>query len=123
MIKIKFSTLWVSVRKAFLDLDSNKDGQVEVSDFMRYFGDHDDIDPVDMQKLIQDKSRSSDLNKNAINCSDFTHWLGESIHQREGFYFRHDSIKNPKFDLFLKKRDEQQKDNQVAVKTDINTIF
>ena len=58
MIKNKFSTLWVSVRKAFLDLDSNKDGFVEVSDFLRYFGDHVDIDPVDMQKLIQDKSHS-----------------------------------------------------------------
>lgn len=59
MIKIKFSGLWVSVRKAFLDLDSNKDGLVEVSDFLRYFGDHDDIDPVDMKKLIQDKSSDS----------------------------------------------------------------
>ena len=32
---------------------------------------------------------------------DFSKWLGNSIHQSEGFYFRHDSIKNPQYERFM----------------------
>lgn len=32
---------------------------------------------------------------------DFSKWLGNSIHMSEGFYFRHDSIKNPQYERFL----------------------
>lgn len=31
----------------------------------------------------------------ALSCHDFTNWVGEAIHLREGFYFRHDSLLNP----------------------------
>lgn len=34
---------------------------------------------------------------------DFSRWLGNAIHMSEGFYFRHDSIKNPQLDAFLEK--------------------
>ena len=50
IIKNKFSSSFVSVRKAFLDLDQNKDGLIELSDILRYFGD--DIDQRDLEKLI-----------------------------------------------------------------------
>ena len=36
---------------------------------------------------------------------DFSKWLGSAIHMSEGFYFRHDSIKNPQLDAFLEKDD------------------
>lgn len=100
IIKNKFSNLWVSVRKAFLDLDIDKDGLVNSQDIMRYFGEDDQIDYIDLRKLIIDKSRS---NSDNLNCADFTRWVGESIHHREGFYFRHDSLRNPNFDQHITK--------------------
>lgn len=51
-----------------------------------------------------------------MNCHDFTNWLGESIHQREGFYFRHDSVINPKFVAYQKKREAETKLNEAEVK-------
>ena len=47
-IKLRFSSLWVSVRKAFLELDFNKDGFIEASDILRFFGDDNDIDLVEL---------------------------------------------------------------------------
>ena len=34
-----FQSKWVSVRKAFLDLDVDKDGVISPEDIMRYFSD------------------------------------------------------------------------------------
>lgn len=57
MIKDKFANNWVSVRKAFLDLDSDYDGFVTVEDIMRYFGTdlNKEFDFRDLKKLIMDK--------------------------------------------------------------------
>jgi Ca2+-binding EF-hand superfamily protein len=33
-----------------------------------------------------------------LSYADFSRWIGATINQSEGFYFRHDSIKNPVFD-------------------------
>lgn len=37
-LKDKFAKVWVSVRKAFLDLDTDHDGFISVEDIIRYFG-------------------------------------------------------------------------------------
>ncbi len=37
-LKDKCTKNWVSVRKAFLDLDNDHDGYITVEDFIRYFG-------------------------------------------------------------------------------------
>jgi hydroxymethylpyrimidine pyrophosphatase-like HAD family hydrolase len=76
---------------------------------LRYFGD--DIDQRDLQKLLDQKSPLGKL-----NCTAFTNWVGESIHQREGFYFRHDSMKNPRFENHMKKNEKIQKFNFSHVK-------
>ena len=52
IIKDKFANNWVSVRKAFLDLDSDYDGYVTVEDILRYFGDNKEFDFNDLKKLI-----------------------------------------------------------------------
>lgn len=44
------------MRQAFLDLDSNKDGYIEIYDMLRYFGD-ENIDNLDIKKLFQEKGR------------------------------------------------------------------
>jgi hypothetical protein len=46
----------VSVRKAFLDLDTDYDGFVTVEDILRYFGtENKEFDFKDLKKLIVDK--------------------------------------------------------------------
>lgn len=81
MIKSKFATLWVSVRKAFLELDHDKDGLIQASDILRYFGDDDDIDLVDLETLMRQRRKTTtDDDAAKLNCHDFTNWLGESIH-------------------------------------------
>jgi Ca2+-binding EF-hand superfamily protein len=56
LIKDRFQNNWVSVRKAFLDLDTDYDGFVTVEDILRYFGtDNKEFDFKDLKKLIVDK--------------------------------------------------------------------
>ena len=57
-----------------------------------------------MKKLVIDKD-SKKLGK--IGYSDFSKWVGNSIHQSEGFYFRHDSIKNPQFEKNLERHEKK----------------
>jgi hypothetical protein len=37
-LKHKFGNVWVSVRRAFLDLDVNHVGSIAAEDIIRYFG-------------------------------------------------------------------------------------
>jgi len=60
IISRKFSTVWVSVRKAFLELDQDRDGLIEAADIARYFGDEDSIDLGDLKKLMHEKKRLRD---------------------------------------------------------------
>ena len=39
--------------------------------------------------------------KGNLCYADFSKWMGSAIHHSEGFYFRHDSIKNPVFESAL----------------------
>ena len=56
----KFQTVWISVRRAFLELDDNRDGIIEAEDIARYFGDEDAVDIVDLRKLLWEKKRLYD---------------------------------------------------------------
>lgn len=68
---------------------------------MRFFGDgNKDIDFNDLVILIYKKD-SNKLGK--LSYLDFSKWMGVVIHQSEGFYFRHDSIKNPKYEENLER--------------------
>eukprot|EP00347_Sterkiella_histriomuscorum_P012608 403367915 len=102
LLKERFSNNWDSVRKAFLGLDTDYDGFITVEDILRYFGqDNKEFIFNDLKKLILEKDSSK---SGKLGYSDFSKWVGNSIHQSEGFYFRHDSVKNPQF--------EQNLDNQ-----------
>jgi len=93
LIKDKLAANWVSVRKAFLDLDLDYDGYVTVDDILRVLGEKGKmLDFNDLTKLIVDKDHKR---RGRINYTDFSKWLGGVIQQSEGFYFRHDSHKNP----------------------------
>lgn len=81
-------------------LDRDYDGHISVEEVYRYFGNDVEIDFDDLKKLIQDKD-SRKIGQ--VTFTDFSRWLGAAIHQSEGFYFRHDSHKNPSYDVHLRK--------------------
>lgn len=92
LLKVRFSN-FDSVRKAFLGLDTDYDGYITVEDILRYFGqDSKDFNFNDLKKLITEKDSTG---RGMLGYADFSKWVGNSIHQSEGFYFRHDSVKNP----------------------------
>lgn len=79
LIKEKFANNWTSVRKAFLDLDSDYDGFITVDDILRNFGSGDDregMDFNDLAKLIMDKDQKR---QGKISYSDFSKWMGGVI--------------------------------------------
>lgn len=95
LLKIKFSNCFESVRKAFLQLDSDYDGFITIEDVLKYFGNETDLNYNDLKKLIHEKDST---HTGRISYTDFSKWLGSAIHMPEGFMFRHDSCKNPQFD-------------------------
>jgi hypothetical protein len=42
-----------------------------------------------------------------LGYADFSKWVGNSIHQSEGFYFRHDSVKNPHYEDAIARRQQK----------------
>ena len=111
-LRLKFQDTWVSVRKAFLDLDYDKDGEISPEDIMRYFGDQGNqlFDYLDLVKVLEDIDSK---NRGTINYADFCKWMGGAIHKSEGFLFRHDSVKNPPYEenVRRKARLERSKEN------------
>ncbi len=85
------------MRKAFLGLDTDYDGYITVEDILRSFGQENsrDFNFNDLKKLITEKDSSG---QGRLGYADFSKWVGNSIHQSEGFYFRHDSVKNPQYE-------------------------
>lgn len=103
----------MSVRRAFLDLDYDHDGFVTSQDIIRYFRQASkDLDFNDLTKLMKDKDSKK---KGWLSYADFSKWMGVAIHQSEGFYFRHDSIKNPPYEENLLKKYEQRVIPQKAI--------
>jgi hypothetical protein len=88
-----------------LALDTDYDGYITVEDILKYFGNEKNLNYTDLKKLIMDKDERG---VGRLDYNDFSKWLGNTIKQCEGFYFRHDSINNPGLDRFL----QSQKDNK-----------
>jgi hypothetical protein len=59
--------------------------------------------------LIVDKDNRK---QGKLGYMDFSKWLGNAIHMSEGFYFRHDSIKNPMYERFLEGQDGVKADDK-----------
>ena len=115
LLKIRFSNIWDSVRKAFLQLDTDYDGYITVEDILRYFGqDSKEFNFNDLQYLIMEKDSKK---RGKLGYSDFSQWVGNSIHQSEGFYFRHDSVKNPQFENNLARQKNNNQHRQEVSKS------
>jgi hypothetical protein len=104
------------VRKAFLGLDTDYDGFITVEDILRNFGDQttghgkdknsgSGINFNDLKKLIMEKDSTK---TGKLGYTDFSKWVGNCIHSSEGFYFRHDSVKNPLYEDIIRLREQRQ---------------
>lgn len=83
VLKKKFENNWVSVRKAFLDLDLDYDGYIQPEDIARYFqNDSNRIDFNVLKHLLIHRDRNK---KGRIDYTDFSKWLGSSIEPSAGF--------------------------------------
>lgn len=70
----------------------------------------------DLKKLVHDKDSRK---KGLIDYGDFSKWLGNTIHMSEGFYFRHDSVKNPQFDSNMKKKEKMMQQSAEIIAKNI----
>jgi hypothetical protein len=98
VIKERLKSNWISVRKAFLDLDDDQDGFLIPEDFSKLIGGSIgntkyDFNLIKMLIKLRTKSHHARL-----NYHEFSIWFGEYIEPTEVFYFRHDSQKNPNYE-------------------------
>ena len=109
------------MRKAFLDLDYDKDGEISPEDIMRFFGDQGNhmFDYLDLVKVLEDIDTKR---KGTINYADFCRWMGGTIHKSEGFLFRHDSVKNPPFEENTKKKARLERSKQSLNKLSVDEV-
>ena len=113
LLKEKFSNNWVSIRKAFLDIDMDYDGYITAEDIARQFGkDNQKLDFHDLRTLI--KNRDS-KRKGKIDFKDFCKWMGGAIEPSETFYFRHDSLRNPQYEDNMLKQTKNNGDSKKIV--------
>jgi Ca2+-binding EF-hand superfamily protein len=95
ILKERLSNNWVSVRKAFLDLDEDFDGFVTAENFAKLIGGSSGSSKFDFNLLkMLIKMRNPKMSPD-LNYTEFCRWFGAVIEPVEAFYFRHDSMKNP----------------------------
>jgi Ca2+-binding EF-hand superfamily protein len=90
-LKERLSNNWVSVKKAFLDLDQDYDGHITAEEFAKLVGGSTGSSKFDfnlLKMLIRLKTKSLD---SSVNYTEFCKWFGAVIEPVEAFYFRHDS--------------------------------
>jgi Ca2+-binding EF-hand superfamily protein len=98
IVKSKFHEQFTSVTKAFLEVDQNYDGLISAEDIAKFIGGF--IDFKELEFLVKNRD-SKKIGR--LDFKDFCKWLGTSIEPCEGFYFRHDSVKNPQYEGNIKR--------------------
>ena len=99
-------------------MDGDHDGYITLEDVLKYFGNETDFNYKDLSKLICSKTENG---RGCLSYTDFSKWLGTSIHLSEGFYFRHDSVKNPQLDKHLEIQDKLKGEDRRQAATSIQT--
>ena len=114
LLKKKLSVDFNSVRKAFLAIDDNHRGYITAEHLAKFLGasKQKNFDFTLLEILI--KLHTKEL-KTRLNYNDFCAWLGNSIEPTETFFFRHDSKKNPQFEVSLQKNIAKNEPNQQTV--------
>jgi len=102
---------FTSVRKAFLAVDDNHRGFITAEILAKYLGasKQKNFDFTLLEILIKLNTKGM---KTRINYNDFCAWFGPAIEPTETFFFRHDSKKNPQFEVNLQRSIEQREPSQ-----------
>ena len=58
-------------------LDSDYDGYVTPEDILKYFGNDDSLNFLELKKLMMDRDSKK---AGRLNYTDFSKWLGSAIH-------------------------------------------
>ena len=58
----------------------------------------------------------------SLDYTDFSKWMGSSIEPSAGFYFRHDSIKNPQYERNLENVIHKNEKNTKIAREKITSI-
>lgn len=88
------------MRKAFLDLDLDYDGYIKPEDIARFFvNESNRINFDELEQLMTQRGKK----KGFLDFRDFSRWMGISIQPSGGFFFRHDSVRNPQYEINLEK--------------------
>ena len=103
----KISNNFNSVNKAFLTLDQNHDGLIEPKDLVALYGTHLTIDLPDLVKIMERVNSKRD-GTGFLNYPDFSKWMGNEIHNLASFIFRHDSKRNPNFEMHQKEQEKRK---------------
>lgn len=101
-LKFKLSNSYTSVRKAFLELDEAHCGYITPEQLAKFLGANKkkNFDFTLMEILVKMQTKGL---KTKVSYNDFCTWFGSTIEPTESFFFRHDSKKNPQFDINQKK--------------------
>jgi len=116
VLRKRLSSNWVSVRKAFLDLDEDYDGFVTAEDFAKLVGGSSGSSKFDFNLLKMLTKMKNSRIEPKINYTEFCKWFGADIEPSESFYFRHDSHKNPQYDKNVQKTQLQYAGGQKKIR-------
>lgn len=113
-IKKRLSSNFNSVRKAFLELDENHCGSIGAEELAKFIGasKKPNFDFTILEILVKMRTKGM---ATRVNYADFVTWFGACITPIENFYLRHDSKKNPAYQLSLQKMLEKTTPFQHAV--------
>ena len=81
-------------------MDVDFGGSLNAEEVAKHFGESENFNFKDLELLFKLKDSKG---QGEIDFMDFCKWMGAVIKPCEGFYFRHDSVKNPGFDKFQKR--------------------
>ena len=124
-LKAKLSLNYNNVRKAFLDLDKSSKNHIAATDLAEFLksgvtglGDEDNgkasaVDFTLLETLIRVRCKQDSTD---ISYGNFCKWLGQDIQTKEAFYFRHDSHRNPQYDLNMRRTVEPNLVTQKAIR-------
>jgi len=76
-------------------MDQDFDGYITAEDFSRAFGGSTGSEKIEFNLLKVLLKLKSKKRQSKVNYTEFSEWLGAIIEPTEGFFFRHDSQKNP----------------------------